>query len=212
MRAVLAVLAVIAWMEPLSARGDRAEGFDYFVLSLSWSPTWCALEGAARGAPQCDETADLGWILHGLWPQFHRGWPSYCRTDARAPSRAMTAGMADIMGSPGLAWHQWKKHGVCAGVPAQTYFDLARRAFEAVARPEAFRRLDRAVTLPAAVVEEAFLNANPQLDPDMITVTCKNGRIEEARICLSKSLNPVRCGDDVIRDCRKNDALMAPIP
>lgn len=195
-----------------SAEGERAGAFDYWVLALSWSPTWCALEGDARGADQCDAARDAGWILHGLWPQYHRGWPSYCPTAARPPSRADTAAMADIMGSGGLAWHQWKKHGSCSGLSADDYFTLSRRVFDAVTRPEVFRRLEDPVRLPARVVEEAFLKANPGLAPDMLTITCKQGRIQEARLCLSREgLRPVPCGRDVVRDCRLEDALFDPI-
>jgi ribonuclease T2 len=195
-----------------SAEGERAGDFDYWVLSLSWSPTWCALEGDARGADQCDAARDTGWILHGLWPQYHRGWPSYCPTAARPPSRADTAAMADIMGSGGLAWHQWKKHGSCSGLSADGYFALSRRAFDAVTRPEVFRWLEDPVRLPARVVEEAFLKANPGLAPDMLTITCKEGRIQEARLCLSREgLRPVPCGRDAVRDCALEDALFDPI-
>ena len=74
---------------PVAAE-DRAGVFDYYVLSLSWSPNWCAYEGDARGSDQCDARHDHGWILHGLWPQYHRGWPDYCPTTERAPSPAMT--------------------------------------------------------------------------------------------------------------------------
>jgi len=190
------------------AEGERAGAFDYYILSLSWSPTWCALEGTARKSPQCDEEADFGWVLHGLWPQYDEGWPSYCRTSQRDPSRSDTRAMADIMGSPGLAWHQWKKHGRCSGLAADAYFDAARRAYEAVNRPGVFRRLDRAVRLPAAVVEEAFLRANPALQPDMLTITCKSGRIQEARLCLTRDLQPRACGQDVVRDCTLDDALL----
>lgn len=123
----------------------------------------------------------------------------------------MTNDMADIMGTSGLAWHQWNKHGVCSGLSAAQYYDLSRKAYGMVVRPEIFRRLDKAVTLPASVVEEAFLKANPQLEPDMITITCKDGRIQEARICLSKALEPVPCGRDVVRDCTATDALFDPI-
>ena len=62
------------------ADGEPAGEFDYYVMALSWSPTWCALEGDRRGSPQCDMDADFGWVLHGLWPQYESGWPSYCRT------------------------------------------------------------------------------------------------------------------------------------
>jgi ribonuclease T2 len=191
------------------ADGERAGVFDYYVLALSWSPNWCALEGDARHADQCE--TDAGWILHGLWPQCHRGWPAFCPTVERAPSRRMTGDMADIMGSGGLAWHQWNKHGSCSGLTASAYYELSRQAYATVDRPPVFRSLDKPVTLPAALVEEAFIKANPDLTPDMITVTCKQGHIQEARICLSKSLSPVPCGPDVVRDCKLKDAMFTPL-
>ena len=193
------------------AEGEPAGDFDYYVLSLSWSPTWCALEGDRRGSPQCDATADNGWILHGLWPQYERGWPSYCRTDARNPSRRDTGEQADIFGSAGNAWHQWNKHGRCSGLTAADYYRLAREAYGRVTRPGLFRKLEKPIRLPASVVEQAFLEENPGLAPDQITITCKSGRIQEARICLTRSLEPRRCGEDVIRDCRATDALFDPI-
>ena len=194
---------------PALAEGEKAGEFDYYVLSLSWSPNWCQLEGNARQSEQCEE--DHGWILHGLWPQFHRGYPSYCRTIERAPSRGMTADMADIMGTSGLAWHQWKKHGTCTGLSATDYYALSREAYGRITRPAVFRKLDQSVKLPAHVVEQAFLKDNPQIQPDGLTVTCRDGHIQEARICLSRDLAPVPCGQDVVRDCTLTDALFHPV-
>ena len=203
---------VILWLLtalPVLAEGEKAGEFDYYVLSLSWSPNWCQLEGNARQSEQCDE--DHGWILHGLWPQFHRGYPSYCRTIERAPSRGMTADMADIMGTSGLAWHQWKKHGTCTGLSATDYFALSREAYGRITRPAVFRKLDQSVKLPANVVEQAFLKDNPEIEPDGLTVTCRDGHIQEVRICLSRDLAPVPCGQDVVRDCTLSDALFHPV-
>ncbi|WP_323782687.1 ribonuclease T2 [Leisingera sp.] len=194
-----------------AAEGEPAGEFDYYVLALSWSPNWCEQEGDARRAEQCDARHDHGWTLHGLWPQHHRGWPSYCRTAAAPPSRGMSREMADIMGSPGLAWHQWKKHGTCSGLTARQYYSLMREAYTRVTRPAIFRRLKTPVTLPAAVVEEAFLKENPGLSRDSLTITCRDGAIQEARICLSKTLQPVPCGRDAIRDCTLKDARLAPV-
>jgi ribonuclease T2 len=196
---------------PAFSDTDRAGQFDYFVLSLSWSPNWCATTGDMRKADQCDPRHDYGWILHGLWPQYHRGWPDYCQTALRPPTPAMTAAMADIMGSAGLAWHQWKKHGTCSGLSAADYFALSRRAYDAVTRPAVFRKLETPVRLPASVVEDAFLRDNPGLSRDMLTITCKDGQIQEARLCLSRDLDPVPCGADVIRDCTLTDALFNPV-
>lgn len=193
------------------ADGEPAGEFDYYVLALSWSPNWCVREGDARNAPECAPGEARGWTLHGLWPQFERGWPSYCRTAARDPSRRMTGSMIDIMGSSGLAWHQWKKHGRCSGLSAEAYFEASRTAYGQITRPEILRKLDREVALPAAVIEEAFLRENAELRPDMITITCRDRRIQEARICLTRDLTLRRCGADVLRECQLGDALFAPL-
>ncbi|WP_298429809.1 ribonuclease T2 [uncultured Jannaschia sp.] len=196
---------------PAAAEGEAAGAFDYYVLSLSWSPTWCALEGDDRQAPECAAGAARGFSLHGLWPQYETGWPSYCRSPHREATRGQTAAMADVMGSAGLAWHQWKKHGRCSGLTAEDYFRLARLAYERVQRPAILRELGRAVTLPAHVVEAAWLEANPALEADGITVTCRAGRIQEVRLCLTRDLAPRRCGADVVRDCTLDAALLAPL-
>jgi ribonuclease T2 len=117
--------------------------------------------------------------------------------------------MADVMGSAGLAFHQWRKHGRCSGLPPRDYFALSRAAYASVTRPEIFRRLERDVRLPARVVEEAWLEANPTLAPDMLTVTCRDGHVQEVRICLTRALEPRRCGADVRRDCAGEALLPA---
>ncbi|UYV36989.1 ribonuclease T2 [Rhodobacteraceae bacterium D3-12] len=196
---------------PMRADGEPTGKFDYYVMALSWSPNWCAIEGDRKKSPQCDTRHDFGWTLHGLWPQYHRGWPAFCPTVERQPSRSLTNTMADIMGTSGLAWYQWKKHGVCSGLSAPAYYDLSRAAYDKIKRPDVFRKLQKPVKLPAKIVEEAFLKANPGLEPDMITITCRAGRIQEARVCLSKELRPVPCGQDVVRDCKMKDALFDPV-
>lgn len=123
----------------------------------------------------------------------------------------MTNQMSDIMGTSGLAWHQWKKHGTCSGLSASAYYDLSRKAYASINRPAVFRKLDKPVKVPAKVVEEAFLKANPTLKANTLTITCKQGRIQEARVCLSKNLEPVPCGRDTIKDCSLNNALFDPV-
>lgn len=206
------IVMIVALLPALAqAEGEPAGDFDYYILSLGWSPTWCATTGDSRQDDQCHPRHDHGFTLHGLWPQNDRGWPSYCRTPARDPSRAESAAMADITGSAGLAWYEWKKHGRCSGLSARDYYALSRRAYASIAVPPAFASLNRDVTLPPRVVEEAFLEANPALSATMITVTCEQGRIQEVRICLTKDLAPRPCGEDAARDCRAPRALMEKI-
>ena len=195
------MILTLFFAQAARADGERAGDFDYYVLALSWNASWCEIEGDRRGADQCDDRHEFGFTLHGLWPQYEQGWPAYCRTRERDPSRSDTALMADIMGSGGLAWHQWKKHGRCSGLSARDYLDLSRFAYRSINRPGILRRLPRDVSAPPSVVEEAFLEANPALEADQITITCRDGYLQEARICLTRDLQPRRCGRDVIRDC-----------
>jgi ribonuclease T2 len=211
MRRFALALAAFCCASPALAEGERAGDFDYYVLSLSWSAAWCALEGDARDDPQCDDGRGLTFVLHGLWPQDENGWPSFCRTVEPDPTRGQTAAMADIMGGSGLAFYQWKKHGRCSGMSAEDYFRTARQAYASVVIPDLFERVDSPLTLPASVIEDAFLEANPGLLRDQITITCQDGLIEEARICLTRELAPRRCGADVIRDCRLGDAILEPV-
>lgn len=189
----------------------KAGVFDYYVLSLGWSATWCELTGDGRDDPQCDDGKGLTFTLHGLWPQYERGWPDSCFSSQADATRTQTAAMADIMGGAGLAWHEWKKHGRCSGLSAAEYFSASRAAYEAVTIPPVYAEVSRVLTLPADVVQEAFLEANPGLGADEITVTCEAGMIDEVRICLTKDLSPRRCGADVLRDCSLKDAELPPV-
>jgi ribonuclease T2 len=211
MRRILLLLAMVSLGHTARAEGEAAGDFDYYVMSLSWSAAWCALEGDDRDDPQCDSGRGLTFILHGLWPQYEEGWPSFCRTVERDPSRVQTAAMADIMGGSGLAFYQWKKHGRCSGLSADGYYRSAREAYGSIRIPDLFSKINEPLTLPASVIEAAFLEANPSLQRDQITITCKDGLIQEARICLSRDLAPRRCGPDVIRDCRLSDAILEPV-
>ncbi|MEM1265756.1 MAG: ribonuclease T2 [Pseudomonadota bacterium] len=204
-----AILALALAATP--AMGEDVAGeFDYYVLSLSWSASWCTLEGDARDSDQCDPRHDHGFTLHGLWPQYEDGYPEFC-AGGRDPSRAETGGMTDIMGSGGLAWHQWNKHGRCTGLSGPDYLRLSRVAYERVERPEVLRQIPRPLSVAPPVVEAAFLEVNADMVADGITVTCREGLLHEVRICLTRELEPRACGADVIRDCPASAVEILPI-
>ncbi len=182
---------------------DRAGDFDYYLLALTWTPSWCAAEGA-WDQRQCQR--GLGFTLHGLWPQNEAGWPEYCDSDVRDPSRRQTGAMADIMGSDSLAWYEWKKHGRCTGLPADAYFATARRLYGALNLPAPN---DGRAT--AAALEAAFLAVNPAFTPDSVIVTCGGGRVSELRLCLTREFAPRPCGAEVLGDaCRSRGPLELP--
>lgn len=201
-----ACLAASAW--PAAAQNHRAGQFDYYVLALSWSPNWCASATDKRDTTQCDTGRKVDFNLHGLWPQYEDGWPANCRTSHRDPARRESQAMADIMGSGGLAWYQWQKHGRCTGLSAADYYDLSRQAFGAVTLPDYFVDLDRDISIPPALIEQAFMEYNPGMSADGITVTCRGDDLQEVRICLTKDLQPRDCAPDARRDCSRDAVIM----
>ena len=94
--------------------------------------------------------------------------------------------------------HQWKKHGSCSGLSAE-YFAKSREAYGTINQPKVLNHLDKLVRVPASVIEDAFVQSNPFLERDMITITCKQEYIQEARM-LVKIIATRPCGRDVIKD------------
>jgi len=188
------LLAVVA---PLAVSADDAPGdFDFYVLSLSWSPTYCTIEGSPDDA-QCGVERH-GFIVHGLWPQYERGYPEYCRASmSTRVSNSTVRSIFDIMPSAGLIRFQWRKHGICAGLPQDAYFDLLRQAFDKISLPESFDNPEQDMRLEPGAIETAFLDANPDLSAGGIAVACKQQHLSDVRICLTKDLE--------FRDCREVD-------
>ena len=193
------VMLLCALLLPGAAKADvqMSNGFQYYVLSLSWAPNWCATTGDSRNDAECSKHG-LTFTLHGLWPQYDAGgYPSNCRSTARDPSKSDTAAMEDIMGSAGLAWHEWKVHGRCSGLSSVDYLALMRKATRSVTIPPLFSKVSHRLNIAPKAIEDAFLESNPNLRSADIAVTCDTGMIQEVRICLSKDLSPRPCGADV---------------
>jgi ribonuclease T2 len=201
--AALGILCASAVAAPAQSPGRPGE-FDHYVLALSWSPTYCLTDGARRDDQrQCAAQRPHAFVLHGLWPQYERGWPEFCLGERppRVPDGTISR-MLDVMPSPGLVIHQWRKHGACSGLVAQAYFDVARRAFERVVVPERYRTATGLGRVDVDEVERDFVAANPGLTREMMAVTCRAGMLEEVRICLSRTLTPRRCPAIDQRGCR----------
>jgi ribonuclease T2 len=185
------------------AQRDEPGRFDYYVLALSWSPTYCADAGDRRNDPQCDARSGrpYAFVLHGLWPQHERGWPQECKSADRGWVPGPVAdGMLDIMPSKRLIFHEYRKHGTCSGLGVDGYFRLSRQLYEKVKIPDRFVRLtdDRLTVSPSELVAD-FMAANPDLRPDMMVVECggAGNRLKEVRICFTK--------EGAFRACGRNE-------
>ncbi|MGE7369918.1 ribonuclease T2 family protein [Neorhizobium sp. NPDC001467] len=194
------------------ARG-QAGVFDFYVLSLSWSPTFCAAQKSGRNAQQCGSTTDFGFIVHGLWPQYERGYPEFCKVDepGRVPN-ALGEPLFDIMPSMGLIGHQWRKHGACSGLSQRDYLAAIRTAYQRVKLPVALTDAAQARTLSARAVEEAFVESNPGMDAKGIAVTCERDKLEEVRICMTKDFAFRPCAEVDRRSCSLTSLTLPAAP
>ncbi len=160
--------------------------FDYYILSLSWSPEFCYSHPASTECAQHD-----GFIVHGLWPQFRNGrGPEYC-SHAPGPS-SLNAG-ARIMPDPALVRHEWEAHGTCTGLTADAYFDLLRRAFESIHIPRPLVAPQRQLRASPGEIVHAFEQANPGLPGSAIGLGCRGAYLQSVNICLTKDLRPTPC-------------------
>ena len=195
-------------------RRQNAPGeFDFYVLSLSWSPSFCeaASERGNSGRSQIQCGRPFSFVVHGLWPQYERGFPEYCERPSPRLDRNIMSSMLDLMPAPGLIFNEWDKHGTCSGLSANSYFELIRKARAAVKIPPEFVELKEALTVTPDEVETAFVNANPGLPQEAIGVTCDSRRLGEVRICLSRDLHFQSCPEVHARACRREKVVMPPV-
>jgi ribonuclease T2 len=185
--------------------------FDFYVLALSWSPSYC--EAAQNRAPnrapdrQC-AGRPFSFVVHGLWPQYERGFPSYCQVPAPRLNRNIVGSMLDLMPSPRLIFHEWDRHGTCSGLSPHAYFETVRKARATVKIPPDYLELDKPITVTPAGVAEAFVKANPGLSRTAVAVSCDGKRLTEVHVCLSKDFSFHDCAETSRRACRVDKVAM----
>jgi ribonuclease T2 len=206
----VAVAAIVAFGFSPTVQANTPGDFDFYVLALSWSPAYCREAGPNASPHQCDARTPFRFIVHGLWPQYDRGYPESCDTSQRRIDRQIAFDMDDIMPSHGLIFHQWRKHGTCSGLTPEDYFDLTRDAFEKVKIPKAFRTINKRGQAAPSKIEAAFSSVNPGLSKDGIAIVCERGELQEVRICMSKDLDFRSCPSVDRNGCRSGSLTVVP--
>jgi ribonuclease T2 len=90
---VLFTLATSASARQRKSSDSEPGTFDYYLLSLSWSPAFCLSDPEAS---ECNGPRRLGFIVHGLWPQYEKGWPENCNVHEQVPDNVISS-ISDIM-------------------------------------------------------------------------------------------------------------------
>ena len=216
---VLALTATLAGLLSPALAQDRRQNtpgeFDFYVLSLSWSPSFCEA-ASERGNSGRNQQAQCGgrpfsFVVHGLWPQYDRGFPDYCQRPAPRLDRNIMSSMLDLMPAPGLIFSEWDKHGTCSGLAARAYFETIRKARAVVKIPAEYLELSETKVVAPAEIEDAFVKANPGLSNAAIAVTCDSKRLSEVRICMNKDLQFRACEEIDRRACRRETVEMPPM-
>jgi ribonuclease T2 len=174
--------------------------FDFYLLSLSWSPDYCADSGSSDPA-QCGVGRKLGFVLHGLWPQYQRGYPSDCPTKQFVTS-ALKQQYAGLYPSSVLYDHEWTKHGSCTGLSPADYLALSQKLKESVVIPAAYRAPEQAFRASPQKLRADFTAANPGFSASSVAVFCSSsGRyLSELRVCFSPQGKPAACSTEVLHD------------
>lgn len=185
-----------------SAATAQDGSFDFWVLALSWSPSYCASNPEDR--EQCGAEAPGGMTVHGLWPQFESGYPEFCDAGPERIPRALATEIHDLIPSDDAVFHQWRKHGRCSGQAPEVYFQTLRAAAEKVALPELFTKVqNRATKLRASEIEDAFIGQNAGLTRDMLAISCHSGQLRDVRVCLTRDLTFRACPEVDERGCTR---------
>jgi ribonuclease T2 len=175
--------------------------FDFYVLSLSWSPTWCKNNPDQAQSRQC--SGDYGFVVHGFWPQNETGFPEFCASSEsdRVPD-SLGKTMLDIVPSMGLIGHEWRKHGTCSQLSQRDYFKLMRSAWNRIKIPAVFQNTTSSQSLNVQKAESGLVSANPGLSPKAVAITCTGSLLEEVRICMNKDLSFRPCPEVDRNSCR----------
>lgn len=205
-------LAAVSAAAQSERRGGPPGDFDFYVLALSWSPGFCATEGDGKGRDQCRTGAGLGFVVHGLWPQFDRGFPTECQPANPTPSRLSLEAARGVFPDEGLARYEWRKHGTCSGRSPTDYFRDVRSARDKVQIPPELTKATSPMTTTAIDLERSFVAANPGLRADMVSLACRGSMLQEVRVCFTRDLRGfASCPEVDRRGCRARDITVPAI-
>jgi ribonuclease T2 len=192
-----AIALLLALASPPAWAAAPEGAFDFFVLSLSWTPSFCQSDKARAGG-ECEGGGQTQFVVHGLWPQNEHGFPSNCPVTTQLPYALAREASRDLYPSVGLAIHEWKAHGACTGLSPADYIAMVRQARQHIVIPALFTIHQAQMIAPGAVLS-AFASANRGLGEGMAAVMCPRTMLSEVRLCMSKDLRGFRSCPDVVR-------------
>jgi ribonuclease T2 len=174
---------------------------DYYALTVSWSPQFCALSGHEPASQfQCVDN-HFGFVVHGLWPQSRgarneRDNPRYCKTSELLSEDLIKQHLCTVPGVD-LIQGEWEKHGTCAFATPESYYARIEALWGQLHKPDLhvlFARRGRNLT--AGDVQNAFVAANQAAGlkhNDVVVHVASGNYLQEVIICYNKDYRFQTC-------------------
>ncbi len=212
-RFVCVGLIGLVLMAPAAARHRHQEGthrsFDYYLLSLSVTSSFCALSAANAARVECLSLNQAAFeqtplTVHGLWPNRTGASVNLQPHDCSDAPFKVAESLKDALerympAGAGLQRYEWHKHGTCSGLSSEAYFstlvELGRHANETIGVALRNRHMPGERVRLSALVTAA--SAKDPLLGTAIIMDCRSPRgggdalIAEIRVTLSKDFRPV---------------------
>jgi len=193
------------------AKPAISQAFSYYLLVLSYAPDFCAQPQGQKDPRECGPGRQVGFVVHGLWPQEDnsRG-PENCGP-ARPVSQAIVQAMLQYIPSESLIQHEWRAHGVCTGLSTADYFAALRKARDSLNLPDQINQPRQNLEMSPAEIESLLAAANPKFPKSAFRTSCYPDReLKEVRVCLNKDLSPRSCGPSA-GECRASRVTLNPV-
>ena len=209
---IASVLAAIP--APAAAKKKKPApppAFDYYMLVLSYAPDFCAQPTGNKDPRECGAGRQIGFIVHGLWPQGEnsRG-PQNCGNTSPI-SQAIIQATLNYIPIDSLIQHEWKTHGSCSGLSAAEYFAALRKARDSVNIPPEIDKPTQRIQLSPAQVQSKLASANPSFPKTSFRTTCyRDAELQEIRVCLNKDGTPRACGSSA-GSCSASTMTLLPV-
>jgi ribonuclease T2 len=193
-----------------SSSAATSADFDYYLLTLSWAPEFCATNPNGRSSAECDPNRHMGLVVHGLWPQYNNGkWPQDCASTPPVASSTVDH-MMPMMPGRQLIQHEWSKHGTCSGLSTKDYFAAIEKLYTGLRVPDDFKRpSDTARTSPSGI-EKEFASAN-KAPEEAFRISCPQNEFSAVEICISKDLEYQAC-PATLKECKAPKIEVRPVP
>jgi|SRR5271166_6514213 len=193
-----------------SSSTPSGSDFDYYLLTLSWAPEFCATNPNGRTSAECDPKQHMGLVVHGLWPQYNNGkWPQDCASTPPVAS-ATVDHMMPIMPGEVLIQHEWAKHGTCSGLSTQDYFGAIEKLYTGLKVPDDFKKPSSSEQTNASAIEKEFATAN-NAPEGAFRVSCPQNEFSAVEICISKDMQYQAC-PATVRECKAPKIEVRPVP